>query len=80
MSIHNPRQANLTTQDWSFFGVTIGTVCDTNDPQQMGRVRAVCLALNDDPSSRITDIPWSTYASPFGGTVQVGSRGEELSQ
>ena len=69
------RQSHLTAQQWAFYGVTIGTVVDTNDPQQMGRVRAVCLALNDDPDALITDIPWSTYATPFGGTVQVGTMG-----
>lgn len=69
------RQAHLTPQQWAFYGVTIGTVVDTNDPQQMGRVRALCLALNDIEDAIITDIPWSSYASPFGGTVQAGTRG-----
>ena len=74
------RQAQLTAQQWAFYGVTIGTVVDTNDPQQMGRVRAVCLALNDDPNALITDIPWSTYATPFGGTVQTGTMGRNDNQ
>ncbi len=69
------RQARLTPQQWAFYGVTVGTVVDTNDPQQMGRVRALCLALNDIEDAVITDIPWTSYASPFGGTVQAGTRG-----
>lgn len=69
------RQGQLTPQQWAFYGVTIGTVVDTNDPQQMGRVRALCLALNDSENATITNIPWSAYAAPFGGTVQVGTRG-----
>ncbi len=69
------RQSQLTAQQWAFYGVTIGTVVDTNDPQQMGRVRAVCLALNDDSNALIKDIPWASYATPFGGTVQEGTMG-----
>lgn len=71
------RQARLTPQTWAFNGVTVGTVVDTNDPQQMGRVRAVCLALNDSMEVDVKDIPWSSYAAPFAGTVQVGTAGED---
>lgn len=76
MPIHT-RQSKLTSQRWTFYGVTVGTVVDTNDPQQMGRVRALCHGLNDPQNARITDIPWASYASPFGGTVQAGTRGTE---
>lgn len=71
------RQANLTPQQWAFYGVTVGTVCDTNDPQQMGRVRAVCLALNDSLQAKATDIPWASYVTPFGGTIQAGTIGKD---
>ncbi len=74
------RQSKLTAQQWAFYGVTIGTIVDTNDPQQMGRIRAVCLALNDDSNALIKDIPWASYATPFGGTVQVGTMGRDDDQ
>jgi len=74
------RQAHLTPQEWAFYGITIGIVVDTNDPQQMGRVRAQCIGLNDPRNSLITDIPWAQYATPFGGTVQAGTRGEDDTQ
>lgn len=57
--------------------ITIGTVVDTNDPQQMGRVRVVCPMLNDRFDSPLEDIPWAMYATPFGGSVSVGTRGPE---
>jgi hypothetical protein len=59
--------------------LTLGTVVDTNDPMQMGRVRTVCLAWGDTFSTNVEDLPWCTYVSPFGGQVQVGSRGPGLS-
>lgn len=74
MAVHT-RQGQLTPEEWAFHGVTVGTVVDTNDPQQMGRVRAVCLSLGDDPNTLITDLPWASYAAPFGGTTQVGTKG-----
>ena len=53
-----------------FTGVTVGQVVDTNDPQQMGRVRALCPSLGDDPDEEnFEDIPWASYASPFGGSI-----------
>lgn len=55
--------------------VTIGTVVDTNDPTQMGRVRIVCQQWGDSWSSNVEDLPWAVYVSPFGGQVQVGTRG-----
>jgi len=74
MTIHT-RQKNLTPQQWAFHGVTLGVVVDTNDPQQMGRARAVCRALGDDIEAKVTDVPWASYAAPFAGTTQVGSKG-----
>jgi phage gp45-like len=55
--------------------VTIGTVVDTNDPQQMGRVRVVCPQWGDTWGSKVENLPWAIYMTPFGGQVQVGTRG-----
>ena len=55
--------------------ITLGTVVDTNDPQQMGRLRVFCPALNDREDAPASDIPWASYVSPFGGEVQSGLRG-----
>lgn len=60
-----------STQD----SVTIGTVVDTNDPQQMGRVRIVCPQWGDSWTSNVEDLPWALYVSPFGGQMQTGTRG-----
>ena len=57
--------------------LTIGQVIDTNDPQQMGRIRAYCPGLGDTPVKKIEDIPWAVYVSPFGGVVTYGKRGPE---
>jgi hypothetical protein len=57
--------------------LTIGIVVDTNDPQQMGRVRAVCPQWGDSYNTLIEDLPWASYVSPFGGQVSVGPRGSE---
>ena len=74
------RTRHMTPDQWAFYGVTVGTVVDTNDPQQMGRVRAQCLALNDPSNGTIDEIPWASYAAPFAGTVQRGTRGVEESE
>lgn len=60
--------------------VTIGTVVDTNDPQQMGRVRVVCAQWGDSWSDVVEDLPWAVYVSPFGGQTQVGTRGPGIQQ
>lgn len=57
------------------YGTTLGTVVDANDPQQMGRIRCICPQWGDSWSSNIEDLPWALYLSPFGGQVQVGTRG-----
>jgi len=54
---------------------TIGTVVDTNDPQQMGRLRILCPQWGDSWSTPVEDLPWALYVSPFGGTVEMGTRG-----
>lgn len=68
----NPKQ----TQEF----VTIGTVVDTNDPQQMGRVRVICPQWGDSWSSQIEDLPWALYMSPFGGQTQIGTRGPGIQE
>lgn len=58
--------------------LTLGTVVDTNDPQQMGRIRVVCPALGDSferAQENLPDIPWALYMSPFGGTTVDLARG-----
>lgn len=69
------RQSGFADNEWAYYGVTVGTVADTNDPQQMGRVRVLCRGLNDPIDPPITEIPWAMYATPFGGTLQAGTRG-----
>jgi hypothetical protein len=77
-SVYGMQQNNTT-----FNGITIGFVVDTNDPQQMGRVRAVCPALNDpsiEESFNVQDIPWASYCSEFGGIMGNIKRGPEENQ
>ena len=56
---------------------TIGKVVDTNDPQQMGRVRVECSGYGDLPSSKVNSLPWAMNVSPLGGVVDSGHRGPE---
>lgn len=67
-------QAGTQSQD-TITAPTLGIVIDTNDPQQMGRVRVVCPQWGDSWSTPVEDMPWALYMSPFGGQVQVGTRG-----
>lgn len=60
--------------------ITLGIVVDTNDPQQMGRVRAMCARWGDSADSPTEYIPWAVYASPFGGQTHVGDRGPGLQE
>lgn len=60
--------------------ITIGQVVDTNDPQQMGRVRVVCTQWGDSLDSSIEDLPWAIYCTPFGGQVSVGTRGPGIQE
>lgn len=55
--------------------ITLGLVIDTNDPQQMGRVRIVCTQWGDTIDTPVDDLPWAMYCTPFGGQVSVGTRG-----
>ena len=63
--------------DSTFNKMTLGEVVDTNDPQQMGRLRVVCPSLGDSMDTPIKDIPWATYITPFGGISDTGSRGRK---
>lgn len=65
----------LSNTQITYDKITVGVVVDTNDPQQMGRVRAVCLSLNDYFSDDVSIIPWASFATPLGGTFHNGVRG-----
>lgn len=58
-------------------GMSIGTVIDTNDPQQMGRLRVMVPSLGDNLEKKVSDFPWAMYVSPLAGTNFVGPRGNE---
>lgn len=60
--------------------VAIGTVIDTNDPMQLGRIRAVVPSWGDSWEHNINVMPWCMYVTPFGGQVATGTRGPELSE
>ena len=71
---HRVFQESSTPSEQYPFSTT-GTVVDTNDPQQMGRIRAVCPMLGDSMQALVEDIPWAVYVTPFGGQTSVGTRG-----
>lgn len=58
-----------------FSEITIGEVVDTNDPQQMGRLRVVCNAFGDDSDAALGSIPWAGATSPIGGITEQMERG-----
>lgn len=55
--------------------ITLGEVIDTNDPQQMGRLRVLCPAFGDSDDMLVGSLPWAMYASPFAGALDSGTRG-----
>jgi len=65
---------NVTTK---FPLITVGRVVDTNDPQQMGRLRVACPLLGDVGRLIMEDVPWATYMSPFAGVTTNPYRGRE---
>ena len=58
--------------------IAIGTVVDTNDPMQLGRVRAVVPMWGDSWDHKVESMPWCMYVSPLGGQTSVGTRGPGL--
>ena len=62
-------------------GVTLGMVVDVNDPQQQGRLRVACPALNDpNPSSESFNketVPWALFAPGFAGVSLLEGRGPD---
>ena len=48
------------------FNLVDGVVVDTSDPQQMGRVKIWCPAI-DGQHYEVTLLPWAQYVSPFAG-------------
>jgi hypothetical protein len=48
------------------FSIVDGVVVDTDDPQQMGRVKVWCPAL-DGPTYTLENLPWANYVSPLAG-------------
>lgn len=46
-----------------------GIVVDTNDPQQMGRLKMWVPAVDGDLYN-IDDLPWGTYVTPLGGQTR----------
>lgn len=65
----------------AFYGVTLGRVVSTDDPQQMGRLFVLCPDLGDPPDldpSDFTNLPPCTYLAPFGGITESDqSRGPD---
>jgi len=60
-------------KDQIYMVITIGTVVDTNDPQQEGRIRARVPAYGDRDYAEVSDLPWALMASPFMGMVQAAN-------
>lgn len=54
--------------------ISVGRVMDTNDPNQMGRIRVYIPCIDLD-TSLVGDLPFAMYCSPFGGHQHVQSRG-----
>lgn len=61
----------------TFTKITVGEVVDTNDPQQMGRLRILCPALGDSAYNPLGNLPWAAYVAPFGGITNSGTKGRD---
>jgi phage gp45-like len=70
---HNPESLK-GLQNVNF--TTIGIVEDTNDPAQLGRLKVYCPSI-DHEDHNVDDLPWTMYASPFGGTIKNMKVGPE---
>lgn len=61
----------------SQLNIVEGVVVDTNDPQQMGRVKVWCPSIDGD-NYKIENLPWVTYTSQLAGQTRnfpAGSSG-----
>jgi len=65
----------INTTNGNFDHLTLGEVVDTNDPQQMGRIRVACPRFGDLNNTVVEDIPWATPISPLAGINESASRG-----
>lgn len=81
MSIHgviDKMMSQAAEKDETRLVISVGRVMDTNDPNQMGRIRVYIPSL-DRNTSLVGDLPFAIYCSPFGGHQQVQSRGPTTS-
>lgn len=58
-----------------YTGLTTGTIVDTNDPTNQGRLRIMVPRYGDKLNMPLDDIPWAIYSSPTMGTRAIGTRG-----
>ena len=65
-SLSSDGKGDVTSKN--VFGITRGLVVNTDDPLEEGRIQIYCPAFNDDPK-KIQHLPWVTYVSPFGGSI-----------
>ncbi len=70
----NKMRETASEKDETKLTISVGRVVDTNDPNQMGRIRVYIPGLDRDTST-VGDIPWAMYSSPFAGHQHVQSRG-----
>ncbi len=59
--------------------IAVGTVVNTNDPMQWGRLQIVVPAWGDSWTHDVESMPWAMYVTPFGGQTEVGTRGAGIS-
>jgi hypothetical protein len=57
--------------------LSTGVVMDTNDPDQMGRIRVRCSRFGDRTEKEVEDLPWALPISPLAGVMTHGVRGVE---
>lgn len=61
---------HILEDDFSSYPFIVeGIVKNTNDPQQMGRVKVWCPAIDGDEYEE-QRLPWAEYAAPFAGSVE----------
>lgn len=60
--------------------IAIGTVVDTNDPQQIGRIRVVVTTWGDSWNHKVENMPWCTFVSPLAGQTHVGTKGPGIQE